>query len=384
MIRPLVEPGAEPGPAETLRTARQTRLPGIGPDGARRIAAARVLVLGAGGLGSPVLLSLAGAGVGTLGIVDDDEVARHNLHRQLLFGVDDIGTPKTAAAARRIAGIAPDTVVHEHRLRLDEAEARRIFTGYDLVVDGTDNFATRYLADSICDALGLPLVWGAAVGYDAQVTVFWRGAPAGRATRLTDLHPSAPADAPNCEDAGVLGPLTAQTGALMAAEVLKLVTGVGDPLLGRMVSIDARSALFREIPLRAAGVDAGATADAGVAANTTAVDAGPHPTGRSAPAASAPRISVRELRERLAARDAGRDAFTLLDVREAAERAERSIPGSIHRPLDMLDPAGIDRAHPVIVHCHGEARAERAAASLSAAGLDVAVLRGGIVGWSES
>ena len=189
-LPPLVAPGPPLAESEARRTARQTRLPELGELGQRRLAAARVLVIGAGGLGAPALLYLAAAGIGTIGIVDDDVVALTDLHRQVIHATAAVGEPKVDSAARRLTELAPDLVVEPHRLRLDESNAATVLQGYDLVLDGTDTFATRYLISDTCAALGAPLVWASVLRFDAQVSVFWSRPPAGLPpVTLRDLFP---------------------------------------------------------------------------------------------------------------------------------------------------------------------------------------------------
>jgi molybdopterin/thiamine biosynthesis adenylyltransferase len=252
-LPPLVDPIDTLPDTERGRTDRQRRLPEIGDLGQRRLAAARVLVIGAGGLGAPALTYLAAAGVGTIGIVDDDLVELSNLHRQPVHGIDDVGRPKVDSAAEAVAALAPAAIVRRHQERLDTDNAAGILGGYDLVVDGTDTFDTRYLVDDVCAELGLPLVWATVLRFDAQLSVFWASPPAGEPVRLRTLFPAppTPGEVPSCAEAGVLGALCGQVGAMMAQEAVKLITGIGEPLLGRVLVIDALRARQREIPLRA-------------------------------------------------------------------------------------------------------------------------------------
>jgi adenylyltransferase/sulfurtransferase len=250
-LPPLVDPVAALPDAERGRTDRQRRLPEIGDIGQRRLAAARVIVIGTGGLGAPALTYLAAAGIGTIGIVDDDVVELSNLHRQPVHGVSDVGRPKVDSAAESIAALAPDATIVRHQVRLEAGNARELLGGYDLVVDGTDTFETRYLVDDVCAELGLPLVWATVLRFDAQLSVFWATPPTGHGIRLRTLFPEppAPGEVPSCAEAGVLGALCGQVGAMMAQEAVKLITGIGDPLLGRVLVIDALRARQREIPL---------------------------------------------------------------------------------------------------------------------------------------
>ncbi len=249
-MRPLVEPVASLAPEELIRTARHAVLAAIGEEGQRRIAAARIAVVGAGGLGSPVLLALAAAGVGELVIIDDDTVERTNLQRQLAHRVDDIGTAKTSSAARAVRDLSPLTVVHERPVRLTADNARELFAGAHLVIDGSDTFDTREAVAAATESLGIPLVWGAVQEWAAQVTVFWSAPPEGHAPVFSaTCSPGSAGEPPTCAQVGVLGSLCVQVGGMLATEALKLVTGAGEPLLGRLVIIDALRARHDVIPL---------------------------------------------------------------------------------------------------------------------------------------
>ncbi|SEM66369.1 adenylyltransferase/sulfurtransferase MoeZ [Cryobacterium sp. TMT1-3] len=385
-IPPLVEPVDRLSTSESVRTARQRRLPQLNELGQRRLANARVLVLGAGGLGSPALLYLAAAGVGTIGIVDGDDVEPSNLQRQIIHGQADVGRPKVDSAAERIAEIAPESTVVRHTERLVLANAAEIIGGYDVVIDGTDNFPTRFLVNDTCARLGLPLVWASVLRFDAQLSVFWATPPKGSGVtgvHLRDLFPTPPAEGevPNCADAGVLGALCGQVGSLMATETIKLITGIGSPLIGRVLVIDALSGRFSEIPLLGTGIAAEPTA-AEIAAELA-----------QASTASIPEISSVELVTRLAAQSAATDNFLVVDVREPSEYAESSIPTARLLPLGelltdgVLSPSGraaLPDDTPLIVHCHAGGRAARAANALREAGFtDVSVLTGGILAWDD-
>ncbi len=233
-------------PDETKRYARHLVLKGIGGTGQQKLRAARALVIGAGGLGSPVIAYLAAAGVGTLGVVDDDLVGLSNLQRQVVHGTDDVGRPKVTSAGVFAARLNPHVSFVPHQLRLTETNAEELLTGYDLVVDGSDSFATRLAVARAAEALSLPLVSGAVSMFDGQVTVFLPGADH---PRFRDLYPDTPdeADLPGCEAVGVLGALTGVIGTLMALEAIKLITGVGEPLVGRLLLYDGRAAQFTEL-----------------------------------------------------------------------------------------------------------------------------------------
>lgn len=231
-------------PEETRRYARHLVLRGVGGEGQQKLKAARVLVVGAGGLGSPVIAYLAAAGVGTLGVVDHDEVGLSNLQRQVLHRTDAVGTAKAESARAFVSGLNPHVEFAAHRARLTEENAAGLVDGYDLVVDGTDNFATRRTVAAACAAAAKPLVSGAVSMFDGQVTVFLPGGPGFR-----DLYPTDPdeADLPACEIVGVLGAVTGVIGTLMAMEAIKLITGLGEPLSGRLVLYDGRAARFTEL-----------------------------------------------------------------------------------------------------------------------------------------
>lgn len=390
-LPPLVEPGPELSPEEAERYSRHLLLGPVGAEGQRRLLAARVLVLGAGGLGAPALLYLAAAGVGTLGIVDDDDVEASNLQRQVIHGERSVGRPKVDSAADRIADLNPDVAVERHHLRLDATNARDVLGAYDVVLDGTDNFPTRYLVSDVCAELGIPVVWGSILRFDAQVAVFWSRPPApAPAVTLRDLFPAPPppGTTPSCGEAGVLGAMCGQVGALMATEAVKLITGAGEPLLGRVAVLDALAARWQELPLRPmpGRRPPRDVAELGYDPTPAACQVGPD--GGRAPS----EVTVQELAERLAARERGADDFVLVDVREAAERSIAVIPGAVHAPLAavLADPAGALAAvgagpdDAVLVHCRSGARSAQARAALLAAGYrDVRNVAGGVRAWSE-
>ncbi|WP_194763172.1 HesA/MoeB/ThiF family protein [Microbacterium sp. UFMG61] len=253
-MQPLVAPALALDPAELVRTARHAVLAGIGEEGQRRLAAAHVAVVGAGGLGSPALLALAAAGVGSITVIDDDIVELTNLQRQLAHRVEDIGRPKTSSAERAILALSPGAEVVTAAERLDSENAERLFAGADIVVDTSDSFATRRDVAAAAEALGIPLVWGAVQEWHAQATVFWSDPPEGHApVVLADLFPlGTEGEPPSCAQVGVLGALCVQVGGMLAGEVVKLITGAGDPLLGRLAMIDGLSARQHEIAIRSA------------------------------------------------------------------------------------------------------------------------------------
>ncbi|WP_456786236.1 molybdopterin-synthase adenylyltransferase MoeB [Cellulomonas sp. P5_C5] len=361
----LVTPGPPLTPAQVERGSRHLLLAEIGVDGQRRLRNARVLVVGAGGLGAPVIQYLAAAGVGTLGIVDDDVVDVSNLQRQVIHGTADVGRAKVDSALDTVAALDPDIRVVAHRTRLTSENVDEILRGYDLVVDGTDNFPTRYLVNDACVRLGLPEVWGSVLRFDAQTTVFW-----GRAgVQLRDLFPTPPRDdeVPSCAEAGVLGALCGQVGSVMATEVVKLLTGTGEPLLGRVLVIDALRGRWTEVPLVGRPQR--------------------NPTPEVLPMSDVPVVTAPELVRRLAAREAGTDEFLLIDVREPAEYAQVSIPGAVLVPLgsvfDGSALADLPRDQEIVVHCQVGARSLTAAKILRGAGFDASNVDGGILAWLE-
>jgi len=380
-VPPLVEPGPLLTASDVARFSRHLLLPEIGELGQRRLRHARVCVVGAGGLGAPVLQYLASAGVGTIGIVDSDVVELSNLQRQVVHGTADVGRSKVASAAEAVAAIDPQIVVVPHALRLTP-DTVDLLTGYDLVVDGTDNFATRYLVNDACVDAGLPLVWGSVLRFDAQVSVFWGRPHAGSGVapvQLRDLfpHPPAPGSVPSCAEAGVLGALCGQVGSLMATEVIKLITGTGRPLLGRVLVLDALEQRWSEIPL--------------VGARPADAAAAPHGGHRPAPPAAiaavhVPKVSAGTLAQLIEAGGGSGAPITVLDVRETAELASGIIPGSVSFPLgDLLTGrglAGLPRDRPVVAVCHAGVRSEVAARFLIGAGYEeVAHLVGGMLAW---
>jgi molybdopterin/thiamine biosynthesis adenylyltransferase/rhodanese-related sulfurtransferase len=370
-LPPLVEPVDELSESERARTARHIRLAQLGERGQRRLAAAHVAVIGAGGLGSPVILALAAAGVGTLTIVDDDIVESSNLQRQVIHSLATLGQPKVDSARAAVAGLSPQTRVVTRGTRLSEANAVDLLRGADLVIDGSDTFDTREAVATATETLGIPLVWGTVQEFDGQVTVFWSQPPPGATpVRLADLYPSGSVgDVPTCADVGVLGALCLQIGSLMATEAIKLITGIGEPLLGRVLVIDGLRARQREVPL----VPATAAAPAAAPATDTAPTAPPH-------------IDVATL----AALLEGGTTPDLVDVREAHELERGAFTGIRHIPLaDLLaDPAAAapppHAVTPTVVICQVGVRARRAAEALRGAGIDAVVLAGGMDAWARS
>src|SRR5450432_2725783 len=318
-----IEPGLSA--EERLRYSRHLMLPEIGVTGQQRLKAARVLCLGAGGLGSPAALYLAAAGVGTIGLVDFDRVALSNLHRQLLHGTKDVGRPKAESARDRMADMNPNVDVRMHNCRFESGNAEEILGDYDLIVDGSDNFATRYLSNDVAVFARKPNVYGSIFRFDGQATVFapHLGGPCYRC-----LFPEPPpADAvPNCAEAGVLGVLPGIIGTLQAIEALKLILGIGQPLLGRLIHFDALKMKFREFNLRR-------DPDCPVCGERPRITApidyeafcnGQSNIGVCATDGAIPSLSVRDLKQKMDAKE----SFTLIDVREPWEYDVAQIDGS--------------------------------------------------------
>jgi molybdopterin/thiamine biosynthesis adenylyltransferase/rhodanese-related sulfurtransferase len=360
---------------EIVRYGRHLSLDEIGPEGQRLLKSARVLIVGAGGLGSPASLYLAAAGVGTLGLVDFDHVDRSNLQRQILYGESDVGRPKLAAAQERLRDINPHVQVATHATRLSAQNAEAIVSDYDLVVDGTDNFATRYLVNDVCVLVGRPNVYGSVLRFDGQVSVF--ALNDGPCYRCLFREPPPPGLVPSCGEAGVMGVLPGIVGSLQAMEAIKLITGIGEPLVGRLLLIDALDMTFRTIEVRK---DPACPA-CGTREITLLRDydeyCGERPAGVGAGAAE---ISPAEL----AARLSQGEPLTLIDVREPHEWEIARLEGAQLVPLGEL-PEAIDtlpRDREAIVYCHHGMRGSRAAAQLAAAGFRATNLAGGIDRWS--
>jgi molybdopterin/thiamine biosynthesis adenylyltransferase/rhodanese-related sulfurtransferase len=393
-VRPLVEPGPPLSPSETVRFSRHALLPQLGEQGQRRLRNAAVCVVGAGGLGSPALLYLAAAGVGRLGVVDRDVVDLTNLQRQVLHGAGDVGRAKVESARDALQRIDPDLVIDVHDVDLTAANAEEVLRGYDVVLDGTDNFPTRYLVGDACTALGVPLVWGSVLGFDAQVSVFWSTPPEGEGVVLRDLFPDPPepGEVLSCAQAGVLGALCGQVGAVMATEAVKLLTGVGEPLLGRVLVIDSLAGRWREVPLRpapraTARRPPGERAPLNQPVARRADDRLPDATGEAAQR-SQQRVAATIEATDLAQLLEGAAPPALVDVREPHEHAAGAIPGSMLVPLsELLAGGGVEAVPdgPVVLYCSSGIRSAQAVRLLRASGRrDVLHLTGGIAAWWAS
>ncbi|HET8641170.1 MAG TPA: adenylyltransferase/sulfurtransferase MoeZ [Pseudonocardiaceae bacterium] len=375
-LPPLVEPAAGLTKAEVARYSRHLIIPDVGMVGQKRLKNAKVLVVGAGGLGSPALLYLAAAGVGTLGVIDFDVVDESNLQRQIIHGQSDIGRPKSESARDAIREVNPFVKVNLHQVRLDSSNVLDIFRGYDLVVDGTDNFATRYLVNDACVLLGMPYVWGSIFRFEGQVSVFW----ADRGPQYRDLYPEPPPPGmvPSCAEGGVLGVLCASIGSIMVTEAIKLITGIGEPLLGRLMVYDALEMTYRTIRVRkdptAEPVNELIDYEAfcGVASD------------EASQAAAGATISPTELKHKL---DRG-ERFMLVDVREPHEYEIVKIPGSVLIPKDRILSgealAELPQDKQIVLHCKTGIRSAEALAALHKAGFADAVHVGsGVVGWAR-
>jgi len=361
---------------ETARYSRHLIMPEVTPDGQRRLKAARVLCIGAGGLGSPTALYLAAAGVGTIGIVDLDDVDLSNLQRQILHGTKDVGRGKLESARDRLRDINPEIDIELHKCRFSSANASQLVSRYDVVVDGSDNFPTRYLSNDVCVFARKPNVYGSVFRFEGQTTVFAShlGGPCYRC-----LFPEPPpADAvPNCAQAGVLGVLPGVIGMLQAIETIKLIVGIGEPLIGRLLHFDALKVKFRELNLRR---------------DPQCPVCGDNPTIFSPidyeqfcgarDDQEIPAISAHELKRKM---DAG-EPLELIDVRETFEYEIARIDGAKLIPLGEIAQRAdeLQRDQPIVVHCHSGQRSAQAVRLLQQRGFaNVYNLEGGIDAWSD-
>lgn len=371
-LPPLVEPATDLTRDEVARYSRHLIIPDFGQDGQKRLKNARVLVIGAGGLGSPTLLYLAAAGVGTLGIVEFDAVEESNLQRQIIHGHNDIGRSKAHSARDSIRELNPYVTVNTHEFRLEPDNAIELFESYDLIIDGTDNFATRYLVNDAAVLAHKPYVWGSIYRFAGQVSVFWEDAPDGLGLNYRDLYPEPPPPGlvPSCAEGGVLGVLCASIASVMSTEAIKLITGIGESLLGRLMIYDALAMTYRTIAVRK---------DPAAPPITGLID---YEAYCGLPADTEPGISPAELRVLL---DAGQVA--LVDVREPAEWEINRIGGAVLIPKSSIDSgaglANLPTGKPVVLYCKSGVRSADALAAVKRAGFaDAQHLRGGIVAWA--
>jgi adenylyltransferase/sulfurtransferase len=379
-LPPLVEPAADLTRDEVARYSRHLIIPDLGVDGQKRLKNAKVLVIGAGGLGSPALLYLAAAGVGTIGIVEFDEVDESNLQRQVIHGQSDVGRPKADSARDSILEINPLVTVNTHKVRLDNDNAIDLFSAYDLIVDGTDNFATRYLVNDAAVLAGKPYVWGSIYRFEGQASVFWEDAPDGLGLNYRDLYPEAPPPGmvPSCAEGGVLGILCASIGSIMGTEAIKLITGIGETLLGRLMVYDALDMRYRTIKLRKdpdapkitelIDYDAfcGVVSDEGVSAAADST------------------LTAVELKQRL---DSG-EKIALIDVREPVEWDIVRIDGATLIPKGDIESgeglAKLPQDRPAVLYCKTGIRSAEALAAVKRAGFsDATHLQGGITAWAK-
>jgi adenylyltransferase/sulfurtransferase len=376
-----VEPAAELTVDEIRRYSRHLIIPDVGVVGQKRLKNARVLCVGAGGLGSPALMYLAAAGVGTLGIVEFDTVDESNLQRQIIHGQSDIGRPKAESAAASVREINPLVEVVIHNTALDRDNVREIFSQYDLIVDGTDNFATRYLVNDAAVLLGKPYVWGSIYRFDGQASVFW--AEHGPCYRCLYPEPPPPGMVPSCAEGGVLGVLCASIGSIQVTEAIKLLTGIGEPLVGGLTVYDALEMTYRKIKVRK---DPGCVLCGEDPTVTDLLEDYEDFCGAVSPEAEAATldatITARELKDW---QDSGKDLF-LVDVREPAEYEIVRIPGATLIPKgeiisgDALAKLPQDRQ--IVLHCKSGVRSAEALAAVKAAGFRDAVhVQGGVLAW---
>ncbi|TMR03791.1 adenylyltransferase/sulfurtransferase MoeZ [Actinomadura soli] len=380
-LPPLVEPAAELTRDEVNRYSRHLIIPDVGMSGQKRLKNAKVLVVGAGGLGSPALLYLAAAGVGTLGVIDFDVVDESNLQRQIIHRQSSLGKPKVESAAETVREINPLIDVVVHNTALDRDNIMDIFSGYDLIVDGTDNFATRYMVNDAAVLLGKPYVWGSIYRFDGQASVFW--AEHGPCYRCLYPEPPPPGMVPSCAEGGVLGVLCASIGSIQVNEAIKLLTGIGEPLVGRLMIYDALEMTYRSVKVRK---------------DPECPLCGKNPTQtelledyeafcgaiseEATEAAQNSTITVIDLK---AMQDRKDDIF-LVDVREPNEYEIVSIPGATLIPKgDFLNGSALERLpqdKKIVLHCKSGARSAEALAVVKNAGFSDAVhVGGGVLAW---
>ncbi len=379
-LPPLVEPAAELTVDEVRRYSRHLIIPDVGMDGQKRLKNAKVLCVGAGGLGSPALMYLAAAGVGTLGIVEFDEVDESNLQRQVIHSQSDIGRSKAESAKDTVLGINPHTTVNLHMERLDSSNVKEIFADYDLILDGTDNFATRYLVNDACVLLGKPYVWGSIYRFDGQASVFW--SEHGPCYRCLYPEPPPPGMVPSCAEGGVLGVLCASIGSILVNVAIKLLGGIGDPLVGRLLIYDAGELSYRLVKVRKdpdcalCGENPTVTELIDYEAFCGVV------SDEAQEAAAGSTITPKQLKEWM---DDG-ERIEVIDVREPNEYEIVSIPGAKLVPKDqfLMGTAlqDLPQDKKIVLHCKTGVRSAEVLATLKDAGFSDAVhVGGGVIGW---
>ncbi|OFJ51195.1 adenylyltransferase/sulfurtransferase MoeZ [Mycolicibacterium grossiae] len=379
-LPPLVEPAATLTREEVARYSRHLIIPDLGVDGQKRLKNAKVLVIGAGGLGSPTLLYLAAAGVGTIGIVEFDVVDESNLQRQIIHGQSDIGRSKAQSARESVLEVNPLVTVNLHEFRLEPDNAVDLFSQYDLILDGTDNFATRYLVNDAAVLAHKPYVWGSIYRFEGQVSVFWEDAPDGLGLNYRDLYPEPPPPGmvPSCAEGGVLGILCASIASVMGTEAIKLITGIGEPLLGRLMVYDALDMTYRTIKIRKDPATPKITELIDYEAFCGVV------SEAAADAAAGATVTPRELREMI---DTGRNV-ALIDVREPVEWEINHIEGAELIPKSTLEAgdglAKLPQDRVAVLYCKTGVRSAEALAAVKKAGFSDALhLQGGIVAWAK-
>jgi len=372
---PLVNPGPALSGEQTRRYSRQIVIPQIQASGQERSGNAKVLCIGAGGLGSPALMYLAAAGVGTIGIVDFDTVDETNLHRQILYGQSDIGKKKVEVARTKIQESNPLVTVNTYPVRITTTNVLEIMTAYDIIIDATDNFATRYLINDAAVLLNKPYVWGSVNRFDGQAAIFWSSL--GPCYRCLHPTPPAPGTVQNCAEAGVLGVLCASIASIQVNEVIKAITGIGELQIGKLMIYEALEAEYSKIDIHK---------------NPLCVICGENATQVSllenyesfCGVALAPEISVEDLKKKFAAND----DFILIDVREPDEFASSRIPGSVLIPkAGFFDATALDllpRDKEIILHCRSGVRSAHCLAIIQGAGfMNSRHLSGGILAWEK-
>ncbi len=385
---PLKPPAlVSPGPALTVdevrRYSRHLIIPDVAMAGQQRLMNAKVLCVGAGGLGSPALMYLAAAGVGTLGIVEFDTVDESNLQRQIIHGQSDIGKSKAQSAKAKISEINPFVQVITHEVRLDNSNVKEIFSQYDIIVDGTDNFATRYLVNDACVLLKKPYVWGSIYRFDGQASVFW--AEYGPCYRCLYPEPPPPGMVPSCAEGGVLGVLCATIGSIQTTEAIKVITGVGEPIIGSLMIYDALEMSLRKIKVRK-DPNCPLCGD-----NPTQKDLLPDYEAFCGVLSDAAEVAVKDSTisvTELASKISTNDDFYLVDVREPSEFEIVRIPGSHLIPkqgfLDGTVLATLPQDKPIILHCKSGVRSAECLAILKGAGFaDATHVAGGVIAWAK-
>jgi sulfur-carrier protein adenylyltransferase/sulfurtransferase len=373
-LPPLVEPADSLSVQEVRRYSRHLIIPDVAMDGQKRLKNARVLCVGAGGLGSPALMYLAAAGVGTLGIIDFDVVDESNLQRQIIHGQSDLGRPKAESARDSVLEINPLITVKVHNEQLSNDNVLEIFSQYDLVLDGTDNFATRYMVNDACVLLGKPYVWGSIYRFDGQVSVFWDE----HGPNYRDLYPDPPPPGmvPSCAEGGVLGVLCAAIGSVMVTEAIKLITGIGEPLLGRLLVFDALEMAWREVQIRK---------DPDTPKITELIDYEEFcgvVSEDAQRAAAGSTITAMELKDLIDAEK----PIALIDVREPAEWEIVRIPGATLIPKDQIlrgdALASLPNDRQIVMYCKTGVRSAETLAAVKRAGFSDAVhVQGGVTAW---